>query len=288
MLKWVPSEDKRTYMTRGWPFFEQAVSSLIKPTTMLIDVSAEVLQATSWNDIFRRGRVGRKPPLTPCRFSVELGTKSFTNGKTDQDFVAKKYTETFNQVLGNAKALWFSSFSWTDEDAKQFTEVYRFAECLERLVLSDNAFTVVGSEYLIRESVNCPTLNHLDLSDNGIDDSETDALKRVWMSLGRSEDGLSLNTSSRASMHHRSMRTRKPERVHSQDNDPRPTMHGKNEDDAAMSCLRDDLETMTAHALIRKAACVIQEDAMLDSMAVRKEDIIELIMVSQRRSLVDL
>ena len=69
MLKWVPAEEQRTYMTRGWPYFEQAVSSITKPTTMLMDVTAEVLQATSWNYIFHQGRVGRKPPLIPSRFN---------------------------------------------------------------------------------------------------------------------------------------------------------------------------------------------------------------------------
>ena len=84
-----------------------------------------------------------------------------------------------------------------------------------------------------------------------------------------------------------SVRARKPQRVQSHI-DPTPTMQGKDENYAALSSLRAEQKKYgTCLSLIKKATCIGGENAMLDSLSVRKEDVIAFVMGSQRRSLVD-
>jgi len=189
MMKWVKENDDRKYMTRGWPFFEQAVSGLIKGATQLIEVKPDVMQCNNWVEVHNMGKVGRKPPLIPARFAEELQEKTFTSG-ADRGFVCNKYKETFCEVVGSAKTMWFVGLGWNDADARTIAEAFPFAVELERLLLADNELTAVGARTLINASSDCPTLINMDFTNNAIARDDVEDLQKLWTSHLRPVDGL--------------------------------------------------------------------------------------------------
>ena len=86
---------------RGWPFFEQAISSMITDSTNLVDLDCDVVQSGDWTSLHELCRSQRKPPMLPDTFTAKLQQKVFTNGESDMTFVSEKYAETFEEAVGD-------------------------------------------------------------------------------------------------------------------------------------------------------------------------------------------
>ena len=73
LLKWTPDHEPRTYMARGWPFFEQAVASLITDAVNLIEIGPVAAASNNWS-YFLHGhfRAVRAPPIHPKSFEDQL------------------------------------------------------------------------------------------------------------------------------------------------------------------------------------------------------------------------
>jgi hypothetical protein len=98
LLKWVPDRVTHKYMDRGWPFFEQAISSMITDSTNLVDLDCNSVESCDWTSLHELCRSQRKPPMLPDIFAARLQQKAFTNGESDMTFVAEKYQETFGII----------------------------------------------------------------------------------------------------------------------------------------------------------------------------------------------
>ena len=70
-------------------------------------LDSENRELTDWNQVYITTTGLRTPPILPEDFETRhVKQKYFTNGKTDAEFVAVKYKETFNHVIGHARTLW--------------------------------------------------------------------------------------------------------------------------------------------------------------------------------------
>mmetsp|Transcript_125522 Transcript_125522/g.390738 ORF Transcript_125522/g.390738 Transcript_125522/m.390738 type:complete len:338 (+) Transcript_125522:62-1075(+) len=189
LLKWVPESEPRKYMDRGWPFFEQAVSGLIKDATNLVQLSIESLEFTSWVELYESTTRERDAPIEPGRFGEELQRKTFTNGKSDMDFVQKKYTETFNEVVGGATTLFFPSLGWSDAEADRLVEVLPLCHHLELLFVGDNNISPKGQRALADAAARCETLRVLNMSGNPVNE-DWRQMESAWLGMGKRAHGL--------------------------------------------------------------------------------------------------
>merc|ERR1719482_7616 len=83
LLRWTPPHNQsiRPYVERGWPFFEQAISSLVADSSSMFDLAPQnVSAAQHWNHLYGKCRNLRKPPMSPEIFDNEVAKKVFTNG----------------------------------------------------------------------------------------------------------------------------------------------------------------------------------------------------------------
>jgi len=181
MLQWTP-RGMPTYQERGWPFFEECLSSLIKDASRLYDIR-HMVHYDSWQLVHDHSTQIRRPPITPEEFGKLLEVKHFTNGETDLPFVKSKYQETFNDVVGGATELLFSSLGWGDPEAMQLLALFPYARCLETLCLGANRITTFGAMALARTADKCPTLRSMDLSRNDIDDPVR--IREAWQQAGK-------------------------------------------------------------------------------------------------------
>ena len=129
------------YDRRGWPTFESSVAMLIKPALLpmtwpsLIDVSLRV------------SRCKRFAPHTPDGMHTLLMEKKFTNG-ADREVVVKLYTNVAERCIYPAETLDYDGFGFGDEEMKVLCEWWLKCEEVEKLYLTDNAFTATGWDLL--------------------------------------------------------------------------------------------------------------------------------------------
>merc|ERR1712083_1008969 len=96
------------------------------------------------------GQVGRKPPVAPFGFKLELtrgvedGTIKFTK-KGDAQVVSRIYETAFETALSGAEELDFSALGWGDDEILQLASSFAFyfsrygpLTRLKRLELRDN------------------------------------------------------------------------------------------------------------------------------------------------------
>jgi hypothetical protein len=202
---WVPDHVKNKYMQRGWPRFERAVAAMITDSDNCIDLAPNGQNAVlkseceDWQSLWEGCRADRGPPILPDAFHKMLDTLFFTNG-SDEKFVASKYKQTFHEVLGAARDLWFAELGWDDDDAKELAEVLKHCHSLEQLCLIGNEITIDGAMALVVASQMCLNLVGVDFTDNKIEDGEgAKEMRRLWVDRGK--DGRNLITRSQACEH---------------------------------------------------------------------------------------
>ena len=137
----------RLHRDRGWCFFEQAASMVVKDSNCLLDFGAYE-GATEFGAAFNNGpgtcigqmKAGRKPPIAPDAFGermrarVASGELTFT-ANADMGFVIGQYEEGFvaaiNRVAAepdpDSRILYFRDLGWGDAEAAELRLALRYA-----------------------------------------------------------------------------------------------------------------------------------------------------------------
>jgi len=143
----------RLHCDRGWCFFEQAASMVVKQNTCLLDFGAYE-GATEFGDVYAKpdtclGQMmaGRKPPIAPDAFGermrarVASGELTFT-ANADMDFVIGQYEAGFVAAINRVAASFPGSFhgrglaggtldfkhlGWGDAEAAELLLALRYA-----------------------------------------------------------------------------------------------------------------------------------------------------------------
>ncbi|EOD20511.1 hypothetical protein EMIHUDRAFT_101855 [Emiliania huxleyi CCMP1516] len=131
------------YFDRGWCYTEASWASLTKNGALSLDLGRmrnekEYDCRSLIRECVQGG--GRRPPLLPSAFAVELETKSFTNGKDDKPLVKRLYEAAFEEQFEAAARLSYADLGWGDAEAVQLAEVLASGAVprLERLYLNGN------------------------------------------------------------------------------------------------------------------------------------------------------
>ncbi|CAK0819090.1 unnamed protein product [Prorocentrum cordatum] len=103
--KYTRSGNSEQYFNRGWCFCESSWAMLTKPYGMLFDLGRSTGRERDYSDLVSTCTAGRRAPLLPDAFDVQLQSKGFTNGKDDRPRVAKLYRSAFAQRFEAAEDL---------------------------------------------------------------------------------------------------------------------------------------------------------------------------------------
>ena len=142
---------------RGWPFFEEALTTLFKEAPppkryRLPDIGPTHL----WPNVVRVGdddarNLGRSqgPPLAPSRFLEVMGDKALSQ-ESDRARLVADYQHAVGHGFSGLERVLLSRRGWTDEDLMEFARTLQEVECphVWELDLSANDITVRGLESL--------------------------------------------------------------------------------------------------------------------------------------------
>ena len=128
----------RLHRDRGWCFFEQAASMVVKHLHCLLDFGAYE-GATDFGTCLGQMKAGRKPPIAPDAFGermrarVASGELTFT-ANADMGFVIGQYEVGFvaaiNRVAAepeDTRCLWFTELGWGDAEAAELRLALQYA-----------------------------------------------------------------------------------------------------------------------------------------------------------------
>mmetsp|Transcript_33628 Transcript_33628/g.73187 ORF Transcript_33628/g.73187 Transcript_33628/m.73187 type:complete len:527 (-) Transcript_33628:126-1706(-) len=153
---------------------------MLKDGTKVFEIDVELLSIADWRKIaVHASRTCRKPPIVPFEFKAMLEKKHFTNGSTDFPYVAGKYSQIFEEVLGHVKVLDFAGLDWDDEEALRLAKALPFLHSLEHLFLSNNQITEQGARAVVRACDFESPMRFLDLSGNLIDKDAYNSLMHM-------------------------------------------------------------------------------------------------------------
>ncbi|CAK0829396.1 unnamed protein product [Prorocentrum cordatum] len=102
--KYTRSGNTEQYFNRGWCFCESSWAMLTKPSCLLLDLGRSTGAETDYGALMAACATGRRAPLLPDAFDVQLQSKGFTNGKDDRPRVAELYRSAFAQRFEAAEA----------------------------------------------------------------------------------------------------------------------------------------------------------------------------------------
>ncbi|CAK0795010.1 unnamed protein product, partial [Prorocentrum cordatum] len=195
--KYTRSGNTEQYFNRGWCFCESSWGMLTKPSIRLLDLGRCTGAETHYRKLRETCAAGRRVPLLPDAFDVELESKGFTNGKDDRPRVAELYRSAFAQRFEAAKELHYNVLQWGDEEAQQLAAVLASgaAPRLQALFLQNNRVGDEGAARLaeaLRAPGALPRLRQLDLQNNRVGGPGRAALRAAWAEAGRWEGGLDL------------------------------------------------------------------------------------------------
>ena len=98
------------YGGRGWCRMEQRASAMVKDSWCLISLSQLTGEERDWDEVIRKGKGARPPPMSPAAFAAMLeegvasGEIKFTNSG-DVGLVCKIYERAFLTEMGDATGL---------------------------------------------------------------------------------------------------------------------------------------------------------------------------------------
>lgn len=159
------------YHARGWPTFERAVSDLAPCGKVVLDLGRfqKFHVYGSFGEVEEACAAGRQPPLAPLDFSSKVQSCTFTLGK-DRAFVARKYGEIFEELLGMADSLSFANLGWAAREVVELAKPLPLLARLRRLDLEGNATAAEGVQALADALPECEFLAELLLRGNSIGD----------------------------------------------------------------------------------------------------------------------
>jgi hypothetical protein len=138
--------NKRLHCDRGWCFFEQAASMLVKDNECLLDLGVYE-GATEFSDCWGADpgtclgqmKAGRKPPIAPDAFNEQMrarvasGELNFTS-KAEMEFVIGQYEAGFVAAINRVAAepldtrlLVFEKLGWGDAEAAELRLALQYA-----------------------------------------------------------------------------------------------------------------------------------------------------------------
>ena len=120
----------------------------------------------------------RAPPLAPPVFKEDLSTKTFTSPKADRETVGNLYEKEFDEKLGEATKLNYTSLQWTDADVVKLCGAIATGKLvkLKSLDLRNNQIGDAGATALAEVADKLPKLEGLWLRNNQIGDAGVAAL----------------------------------------------------------------------------------------------------------------
>ncbi|CAK0840098.1 unnamed protein product [Prorocentrum cordatum] len=200
------SGNTEQYFNRGWCFCESSGAMLTKSCLSLVDLGrstrAETCYFCDWGcarSLVTTCAAGRRAPVLPNAFNMQLQSKGFTNGKDDWPRVAELYRLAFAQRFEATEKLNYEGLQWGDEEAQQLAAVLASgaAPRLRELCLEGNRVGDEGAARLaeaLRSPGALPQLQVLYLSANRVGDEEAlrapDALHQLRkVSLGNNRVG---------------------------------------------------------------------------------------------------
>jgi len=170
------SGNVKPYFERGWCFCESSWAMMVKDYDLVLDLGKDTGEGR-----FNAARCqhGRKAPVLPEEFVVQLQSKGFTNGSTDKPLVADLYSKGFEERFGVAPNLNYAGLGWGDDEARAVARVLPHAPKLQRLNLDNNSIGDEGARALAEALPHAPGLQRLDLGNNSIGDEGARALAKV-------------------------------------------------------------------------------------------------------------
>mmetsp|Transcript_131052 Transcript_131052/g.238377 ORF Transcript_131052/g.238377 Transcript_131052/m.238377 type:complete len:411 (+) Transcript_131052:91-1323(+) len=183
----------RPFSSRGWTFFEQALSRMITPGTRVLDLGKFDDSCTSWTHTNEVCQAKRKPPVIPEVFITKLRKKRFTeNG--NRSLVIEKYALTFFEIFGAAEELSFTNLKWTEKDAARLAELLPRCVHLFGLYLQGNKLGDEGAAKLMSVLPFCTSLQELHLDDNGLTSEGIARMTEAWTAAFKDEARLYLES----------------------------------------------------------------------------------------------
>lgn len=163
------------YKSRGWPTFEQAVSTMIKDDGMVFDMGKLPPLWRRWGDVVEHCTPVRVPPKPPAHFENELCAKRFMF-KGDCRLLVDKYAKVHNNAICKARDFIVSKVTW---NPMQLIETGALlAQCfqLQRFILFDSTVGADSGCVLAKALPSCHTLEQLHLHGIGLGDRSAKAL----------------------------------------------------------------------------------------------------------------
>lgn len=176
----------RPFSSRGWTFFEEALSRMITPRTRVLNLGKFDGTCTSWTHTNNVCEASRKPPVVPEAFITKLRKRRFLDS-SDRSLVIEKYAQTFFEILGAAEELSFMNLNWREKDAERLAELLPRCLQLFSLYLQGNNLGDGGAAYLISVFPLCTSLQELHLNDNGLTPHAIASLTEAWKAASKDE-----------------------------------------------------------------------------------------------------
>ena len=136
----------RLHRDRGWCFFEQAASMVVKGTSRLLDFGAYEGATEFGDDMARPGtclgqmKAGRKPPIAPDAFGERMRARAASDelkftANADMGFVIGQYEAGFVAAINRVAAernegmrsLYFVNLGWGDAEAAELRLALQYA-----------------------------------------------------------------------------------------------------------------------------------------------------------------
>jgi len=164
------------YSKRGWPYFEVEISSMITPQHMLINIGRWRSNIQDWFRLFQACRMDRSVPETPEDFLGDLRKKRFSHPE-DLDFLEKKYSQVFEEVMGSAQVLSFSEIThWEGRDWELLSHMLPLCRRLKRFSMVGDHMDGISFTPVAAVMPQCASLKVLELSSNPLGDDGVQAL----------------------------------------------------------------------------------------------------------------
>jgi len=171
------SGNVKPYFEHGWCFCELSWTMMVKDYDLVLDLGKDTGEGKFDEE---KCQQGRKAPVLPEEFVVQLQSKGFTNGSTDKPLVADLYSKGFKERFGVVTSLIYAELGWGDEEARALARVLPHAPALQGLILNSNSIGDEGARALAEALPRAPALKELDLRKNSIGDEAKAALRTAW------------------------------------------------------------------------------------------------------------
>lgn len=197
------------YQSRGWPSFEVAVATLLKPAERLLDfgrresgahhhergwpMSEAAIGALVAANVskFERGTLRlcvapRQLPYSPKAFARMMQDKRLGD-PGDRNLLLQQYTQAFCAMTTLTKNLDLSKMELESTDCDRVAEILPCFQRLEELNLAGNEIADFGAAALAEAVPHCSTLKRLFLHDNEVEMGTEGAerLCQAWAATGK-------------------------------------------------------------------------------------------------------